>query len=181
MARVPYVDGATGPAELQAIFGRLRERSIALFGRGFVPHVMRALAHSPALLRRVSSLGNVMLTDLALDPPLRELAVLQLFRVNRCDYGFQQHVAIAKQAGLDDKRIANVGAYRSYPYYSDTERLVLEYSETVTRDLVVPDELFARVRRRFDDREIVELTMVIAYWNMMSRFLLSLAIDLEEG
>ena len=122
-----------------------------------------------------------MLKDLALDAKLRELAVLQLFRVNRCDYGFQQHVIIGKAAGLNDKQIANVGAYRTYPYYGDDERLVLEYAETVTRDVTVPDELFARIRERFSDQEIVELTMVIAYWNMMSRFLMPLQIETEEG
>jgi AhpD family alkylhydroperoxidase len=133
------------------------------------------------LLRRVSSLGNVFLGDLKLDPKLRELAVLQLFRVNRCDYGFQQHVVIGKAVGLNDKQIANVGAYRSYPYYSDAERLVLEYAEVVTRDIVVSDDLFARVRDQFSDEEIVELTMAIAYWNMMSRFLVPLQIDPEEN
>ena len=181
MARIPYVDAATASPEVQAIFGRLEKNATSLFGRPFVLNVMRALAHSPVLLRRVSSLGNVLLNDLKLDPKLRELAVLQLFRVNRCDYGFQQHVVIGKAVGLNDKQIANVSGYRSYPYYSDVERLVLEYAEVVTRDLVVSDDLFARVRDRFRDGEIVELTMVIAYWNMMSRFLVPLQVDPEES
>jgi AhpD family alkylhydroperoxidase len=180
MARIPYVDGAAASAEVRAIFDRLERGAVPLFGRPFVLNPMRALAHSPVLLRRVSSLGNAMLKDLALDPKLRELAVLQLFRVNRCDYGFQQHVIIGKAAGLNDKQIANVGAYRTYPYYGDDERLVLEYAETVTRDVTVPDELFIRIRERFSDQEIVELTMVIAYWNMMSRFLMPLQIEIEE-
>jgi AhpD family alkylhydroperoxidase len=181
MARIPYLDTATAPPEIRAIFGRLEKSAVSLYGRPFVLNVMRALAHSPVLLRRVSSLGNVFLGDLKLDPKLRELAVLQLFRVNRCDYGFQQHVVIGKAVGLNDKQIANVGAYRSYPYYSDAERLVLEYAEMVTRDIVVSDDLFARVRDQFSDEEIVELTMAIAYWNMMSRFLVPLQIDPEEN
>jgi AhpD family alkylhydroperoxidase len=179
MARIPYVDKDTASAEVRAIFTRLEQSTTTLFGRPFVLNVMRALAHSPVLLRRISSLGNAMLNDLHLDPKLRELAVLQLFRVNRCEYGFQQHVTIAKAVGVNDKQIANVGGYRTYPYYTDAERLALEYAEVVTRDLEVPDELFARVRSTFSDQEIVELTMVIAYWGMMSRFLVALEIEAE--
>jgi AhpD family alkylhydroperoxidase len=179
MARLPYVDQETASAEVQTIFTRLERSAATMFGRPFVLNVMRALAHSPVLLRRVSSLGNAMLNDLRLDPKRRELAVLQLFRVNRCAYGFQQHVTIAKTVGVNDKQIANVGGYRTYPYYSDVERLVLEYAEVVTRDLHVPDELFARLRMQFTDQEIVELTMVIAYWGMMSRFLVALEIEVE--
>lgn len=179
MARLPYVDNNTASPEVLAIFKRLEQSAVTTFGRPFVLNVMRALAHSPVLLRRISSLGNAMLNDLHLDAKLRELAVLQLFRVNRCEYGFQQHVTIAKAVGLNDKQIANVGGYRTYPYYTDLERLVLEYAEVVTRDPEVSDDLFGRVRARFDDQDIVELTMVIAYWNMMSRFLLAIQVELE--
>jgi AhpD family alkylhydroperoxidase len=181
MTRTPYVDKGNATPEVQAIYARLEQAAEPLFGRPMVLNVMRALAHSPVLLRRVSSLGNVMLNDLTLDPQLRELAALQLFRVNRCDYGFQQHVVIAKLVGLSDKQIANIGAYRTYPYYSEVERVVLEYAEVMTRDVQVSDDLFAQVLRLFDNRQIVELTMVIAYWNMMSRFLVALQVDLEDG
>jgi 4-carboxymuconolactone decarboxylase len=181
MARIPYVDKVNASAEVQAIFNRLEHAAVPVFGRPFVLNVMRALAHAPVLLRRVSSLGNAMLNDLTLDPKLRELAVLQLFRINRCDYGFQQHVTIGKAAGLNDKQIANVGAYRTYPYYADVERLVLEYAEAVTRDVAVSEELFARIRQQFSDQQIVELTMVIAYWNMMSRFLMPLQVEIERA
>ena len=180
MARIPYVDEQHASHEVQAIFKRLEQAAVSQFGRPLVLNVMRALAHAPVLLRRISSLGNALLNDLTLDPQLRELAVLQLFQVNRCDYGFQQHVVIAKSVGLSDKHIANVGGYRSYPYYSDVERIVLEYAEAVTRDLMVSDELFARVRQHFNDQQLVELTMVIAYWNMMSRFLIPLQVEVES-
>ena len=179
MARIPYVDPRNAPDDVQTIIKRLERTAVSQFGRPFVLNVMRAVAHAPVLLRRVSSLGNAMLNDLSLDPQLRELAVLQLFRVNRCEYGFQQHVALAKGVGLNDKHIANVGAYRSYPYYSEVERVVLEYAEAVTKDLTVSDELFARVRAHFTDQQLVELTMVIAYWNMMSRFLIPLQVEVE--
>jgi alkylhydroperoxidase family enzyme len=49
----------------------------------------------------------------------------------------------------------------------------------MTRSIRVPDEVFAAVRRNFDDREIVELTATIGAYNLVSRFLEALQIDHE--
>ncbi|MBI4517904.1 MAG: carboxymuconolactone decarboxylase family protein [Deltaproteobacteria bacterium] len=163
MARVPEIDPAATGAQTMC--------------DSLVTAALRALARSPALPQGVSALGQALRDGLSLDPQLCELAVLQLFRLTHCDVGFRQRMAVAKVAGLSDKQIANVGAYRTYAYYDDRERLVLEYAEVVTRAVAVPDELFARIRAHFNEREIVELTMVIAYWNMLARLLVPLQLE----
>jgi alkylhydroperoxidase family enzyme len=60
--------------------------------------------------------------------------------------------------------------------FSEREREALDYAEAVTRsDLEVTDELMARVRRQFDDDALVELTALIAFRGMSSKF--SAALD----
>ena len=49
----------------------------------------------------------------------------------------------------------------------------------MTRDIVVPDEIFAEVERHFDKRQIVELTVLIGSDNMNARVLQALQLDLE--
>ena len=53
---------------------------------------------------------------------------------------------------------------------------MLEYAEAMTRDVKVPDALFARVAANFDARGRVDLTATIAAYNMVSRFLVALDI-----
>ena len=51
------------------------------------------------------------------------------------------------------------------------ERLVLEYADAMTRTPVdVPNALFARLRERFSDAQLVELTSAIAWENYRARF-----------
>jgi alkylhydroperoxidase family enzyme len=64
--------------------------------------------------------------------------------------------------------------------FDEMQRAVLEYTETMTREIRVPDNVFEKVRKCFDDQEIVELTVTIAAYNLVSRFLEALQIDLEE-
>ena len=53
---------------------------------------------------------------------------------------------------------------------------MLAYADAMTRDVRVPDEVFAAIRPAFDDRRLVELTATIAGYNMVSRFLEALKL-----
>jgi alkylhydroperoxidase family enzyme len=73
--------------------------------------------------------------------------------------------------GITDEKILALELYAASPLYSEKERVALEYADAMTitgRD--VDDNLFARLRRFFDEDEIVELTMIIAWENSSSKF-----------
>lgn len=71
-----------------------------------------------------------------------------------------------------------------YPWsdaFSDLERLVLEYADAMTvTGHDASDELFARLRERFDDDALVELTEVIAWENASSKFNRALRIPSQR-
>jgi alkylhydroperoxidase family enzyme len=64
-------------------------------------------------------------------------------------------------------------------FFSARERAALAYADVMTRDIVVPDDVFAEVARHFDPRQIVELTVLIGSYNMNARVLQALELDLE--
>jgi alkylhydroperoxidase family enzyme len=51
----------------------------------------------------------------------------------------------------------------------------------MTKDIKVPDAVFAELKRHFDDRQIVELTVLIGSYNMNARVLTALELDLEPA
>lgn len=73
--------------------------------------------------------------------------------------------------GVPDEKILALGDYATSPFFDDKERAALEYADAITiTDRDVSDELFARLRTFFNDDEIVELTMIIAWENSSSKF-----------
>jgi alkylhydroperoxidase family enzyme len=61
--------------------------------------------------------------------------------------------------------------YAASPLYSEEERVVLEYADCMTiSGREVSDDLFARLRRFYDDDALVELTAIIAWENASSKF-----------
>jgi len=69
--------------------------------------------------------------------------------------------------------------WRATGLFDLRERAALAYAEAMTLSTSVPDEVFADVRRHFDDREIVELSVLIGTYIMHNRVMKALAIDLE--
>jgi alkylhydroperoxidase family enzyme len=63
--------------------------------------------------------------------------------------------------------------------FDERERDALAYAEAMTLTVQVAPPLFDAVRRHFSDRELVELTATVASYNMVSRFLEALQIEIE--
>ncbi len=73
--------------------------------------------------------------------------------------------------GIPDAKLQALMDWESSPLFDETERVVLEYADAITyTDRDVSDALFARLRARFDDDAIVELTEIIAWENASSKF-----------
>jgi len=83
--------------------------------------------------------------------------------------------------GITDEKILALEQYAVSPLYSEKERAALEYADAMTitgRD--VDDDLFARVRRFFNEDEIVELTMIVAWENSSSKFNRALRVPSQK-
>lgn len=78
---------------------------------------------------------------------------------------------MGRAIGITAEQIANLGNYRSDANFSELERLILEYADAMTQVPVeVSDALFARLRGKFNEAQLVELTSAIAWENYRARF-----------
>ena len=88
---------------------------------------------------------------------------------------------MGRASGVSTEQIANLNDYRTDFNFSQLERLVLEYADGMTRTPVeVSDALFARLRERFTEAELVELTSAIAWENYRARFDHAFGIEAEN-
>jgi alkylhydroperoxidase family enzyme len=85
---------------------------------------------------------------------------------------------ITREAGITEEQLRDLPRFRESDAFSEDEKLVLEYAEGVSRTPVeVPDEVFARMRARFDQAQIIELTYAAAIENLRARFNWALRIE----
>ena len=123
-----------------------------------------------------SGLGRAMLAlssevETRLERPLFELVKIRASQINGCAYCLDMHTKDARLAGETEQRIYALNAWRETPFFTDRERAALEWTEAVTRvaDTHVPDEIYERVARQFDEAELVALTFAVIVINKIGR------------
>ena len=171
MARVRLNETGDLPEESRWLFERLE-------AQGPILNIFRALSHSPVALRRFMKFGSYFLGEGKLDPKLRELAILRAGYLCRSPYEFSQHVSLGRRAGLSDSQIRGI-AEPNVALFAPREMAVLAYAGELTTESRVSDATFGAVAAFLNDEEIVELTMVTGFYNMVSRTLNALQVDID--
>ena len=104
------------------------------------------------------------------------MVILRVAILNRAPYEFDAHVPHAQKAGVADDKIAALREAKIGAMFTEQERTVLRITEVMTRDIDVPDALFAAVKKHFDEQAMIDLLVTIAAYNMVSRFLVATQI-----
>src|SRR3954452_18008446 len=68
-------------------------------------NIFRTLAHAETAFRPFLRFGGAVLGQMALDPVVRELAILTVAKEAEAEYEWIQHVAIGKTIGVSDAQI----------------------------------------------------------------------------
>jgi len=133
-----------------------------------VPGLFAAIAILYGVLDRKSS---------PIDPVLRSLITVRVSQINECRFCIDINSAVmAKRTGSMNK-VEALERWQESKLFDNKERVVLEYVEAVTyTDRQVDEDLSRHLREYFNEDDIVELTGLIAFQNLSSKF--NSALDL---
>jgi AhpD family alkylhydroperoxidase len=161
------------PGPITRIAWRLARRQVG----GELPEPVAVMGHHPKLMHGYAALELALEHSKRVPRRLKHLAELKAAAVCGCAWCMDFGSSLSAELGLDEEQMRELPRFRESERFSEDEKLVLEYGEAVTRTPVdVPEELFARLRDRFDEGQIVELTFAIAIENLRARFNWALAI-----
>lgn len=140
-------------------YGRVLEPGL-LWGR--TPCVFAAVALLYGAIDRRSS---------PLSPALRSLITVRVSQINHCAFCVDINSATLAKRGVAMDKIDALSAWRDSSLFTHEERLALEYSEAMTvTERGVSDDLRARLKQQWRDDVIVELTGLVAFQNLSSKF-----------
>jgi len=171
MARIPYIKEQEHP-ELAEMIGGIRARR-----DGNLSPVARMLLNSPPLAEGWMKMFTVIRYQTTIPPRLRELVIARVGVRNGARYEVQAHRKHALAEGITPAQLDAIADWRQTDLFDAGERAVLTYTDAITDEIKVSDEVFAGVRALFDDRQMVEITGTIAAYSLVSRFLVALEIE----
>jgi alkylhydroperoxidase family enzyme len=173
MARLQYAD----PND--AAIRNLVDRVVA--ERGSVLHLYQMLLHSPPVAEGWLSFMTAVRQRSVLPGALRELVIMRIAILNRAPYEAEHHAPIALKEGLTQAQLDALDGWAETDHFSSVQRAVLALTDRMTRDVHVEEPLFDAIRPHFSPRQIVELVVTIASYNMVSRVLEALQITSSDA
>jgi len=175
MARVPLLSENDLPDQKNLI-GRIRGRR-----GGDLINVYRTLLHSPPLAETWFNHINEVRWGTEISGRLREIVIIRIAHILKSSYILRQHIPkLAEVEGLTPIECASLADWRAARIFNKADEVALAYVDAVTIDIVVDNEIFGPIREHYNDRQIVELTLMIGAYASHARVLQALEVDLEN-
>ena len=172
------------PARVKEVFGQLKDQpafaeSGRLLDAGKLPvEMLQAMTLRPEILKAFAATGAGVYPGGLLERPLKEKVILKASIDNSCQFCRDSHRALMGQLGIPQGQIDDL---ENPAHLTERERLALQYTAAVMQDSNrVSDALFAQLQARFTDPQIVELTFLIGFINMLNLFNNALQVTFHQ-
>ncbi|QBK03757.1 carboxymuconolactone decarboxylase family protein [Hylemonella gracilis] len=146
--------------------------------RGRISPLYQVLLNSPPMAEGWEQLLSAVRNRSTLPADLRELVILRVAVLNGAPYEFDAHVPHARAAGVPETliealRLPSLNAIESLgPLQSSALRL----TDQMTRDIQVDPALMHQLASSMEERQLLDLVVTIAAYNMVSRLLVALEV-----
>ena len=172
MARLPYLHRKQLPEDDRHLYDEISSE------RGYVPLLYQALANSPRLLRRFLEMGAEFRTPGVLPARWKEVAVLTVARVTGAETMRVSHQPLARAAGLSAEEVTAMAEGQTSAF-DQPDLAIIAFAKAATLDVHVADDTWAAVADFLNAEQLAELVLVVAFYNMVARFLGPVEVDLD--
>ena len=162
------------PEQIQTAFEAVKDdpsfdESRGLWERGRPPvEMIQAMCLRPEILRAFAGFGHAVYPGGLLERRVKELVIITASQRNDCQFCVNSHVDLVDIAGIVEDPLVVIEDTSSLP---PRERLAIEYTKAAKADSnAVPEALNRELREHFPDPELVELSFLIGYINMLNLF-----------
>ncbi len=146
--------------------------------RGRISPLYQVLLNSPPIAQGWEQMLSAVRNRSSLPAAVRELVILRVAVLNRAPYEFEAHVPHALKAGLAPALIDKLRepVVDATALDNAAQQAALRLCEAMTRQIEVPDDVYALVQQHFDTQGQLDLVATVAAYNMVSRLLVALHI-----
>ncbi|MGH7665873.1 MAG: carboxymuconolactone decarboxylase family protein [Candidatus Dormibacteria bacterium] len=171
MARIEGVGRAQAGPVVKLVYWFMRRGMRKMTGRepahgsGIEP--VEIWAYRPKMLSGQGKFQGAVRKGKAVDERLKMLVELKGSQMIGCEFCVDLGSQVCRNSGMSDEELLALPSYRQSEYFTEREKLALDYTVGVMRTPVdVSDELFSRMREHFTNEQLVEITALLTVVNL---------------
>jgi len=143
-------------------------------------NIFTTLVRHPGLFRRWLPFGGKLLAG-RLPARERELAILRTGWLCRSEYEWGQHVVLARRLGISDAEIARVREGPQASGWTPLEAALLRAADELHAGACIGEGTWRELAAHLDERQLIEVPMVIGHYHLVAFTLNSLGVQREPG
>ena len=147
---------------------------------GRIYNLFLTTARHPDLLRRWYPYGMHVMVKSTLPPRDRELVIMRVSVLNNSEYEWAHHARISHDIGIGDEELARVVRGPDDAEWEPFERSLLRAVDEMKRDTNLSDEVWAELRERYDDKQMMDLIHTFGAYNLVSMSLNIFRVQVES-
>ena len=144
-------------------------------------NIFATLARHPELFKAWLPFGGYLLTAGTLSGRERELLILRTALNCASPYEWGQHVRISLAGGIDRETIDRVVAGPDAPGWSASESALLRAADELHSAAEIADDTWGQLADAYDERQLIEIPMLVGQYHMVAFALNSLGVEQDEG
>ena len=144
-------------------------------------NIFSTLVRHPGLYRKWLPFGGKLLGGGKLPPRDRELLILRTGWLCNAEYEWAQHREISKSIGISDEEIARVRSGPDAPGWDPFDATLMKAADELHADARIADDTWAKLAARYDEKQLIEVPMLVGHYHMVAFTLNSLGVPLEDG
>ncbi len=163
MKRIPLLGQREGLTETQtAVFDAIVK------SRGQMLRPFEVLLHVPEMASVAGELGHQLRFEGSLTDHDRELAIITVATAHRCDFEWQTHVGLARDAGVAEATISALATGGKSDEIDPADTAITDFVQELCASSTAADNTFARVQQRLGDAGVVELSTLVGYYTLLA-------------
>lgn len=176
MAQLPYIE----PEDADPITKEVYAKAQARFE--MVLNIFKITGNAPEIGAKMWEIFFEILKDGCVEWKTKELLILKTTKMGECLYCVTQHETVSTRLGIPaEKQVDLVGdRYRTSPHFDEAERAILDLNVALLTDpQAISQELWSRIKKHWDDAQIVEILVTIGAYLQVSKFGDAMGVELE--
>jgi AhpD family alkylhydroperoxidase len=142
-------------------------------------NVLGTLARHPQLARAFHTFNGHVLFGTTLTPRQRELLVLRVAAVRRCEYEWAQHVVLAGDAGIGPDEVDRVRAGADAPGWDAADAALLGAVDELLAHAEISDATWAALAAMLDEQQLMDVVFTVGAYDLLAMALLSFGVELD--
>lgn len=138
-------------------------------------------ARHPEVLRRLKAVGSFANRETRIAARDRELMILRMSWLYDSAFEWGQHYAQAIEAGLTEADAERVKAGPDAAGWSDWDLAVLEATDGIVADCMIPDAAWSVLRTRYDEETMLEFVIFFGHYTMVAMFANTFGLGVAPG